>query len=51
MKPCSNHTKKKNELILYGNDPRAIDKKFFMTDKKLLDLEEFTKDKFMEKYK
>ena len=47
-KPYSNHTKKKNEFILYGNDPRAIDKKFFMTDKKLLDLEEFTKDKFME---
>ena len=36
------------ELILYGNNPKAIDKKFFMTDKKLLDLEEFTKDKFIE---
>ena len=40
--------KESNELILYGNNPKAIDKKFFMTDKKLLDLEEFTKDKFME---
>ena len=40
--------KEKNELILYGNNPKAIDKKFFMTDKKLLDLEEFTKDKFIE---
>ena len=38
----------KNELILYGNNPKAIDKKFFMTDKKLLDLEEFTKDKLKE---
>ena len=40
--------KEKNELILYGNNPKAIDKKFFMTDKKLLDLEEFTKDKLKE---
>ena len=38
----------KNELILYGNNPKAIDKKFFMTDKKLLDLEEYTKDKLKE---
>ena len=37
--------KEKNEFILYGNNPKAIDKKFFMTDKKLLDLEEYTKDK------
>ena len=41
-------SKEKNELILYGNNPKAIDKKFFMTDKKLLDLEEFTKDKLIE---
>ena len=41
-------SKEKNELILYGNNPKAIDKKFFMTDKKLLDLEEFTKDKLTE---
>ena len=40
--------KEKNELILYGNSPKAIDKKFFMTDKKLLDLEEYTKDKLTE---
>ena len=33
--------KEKNEFILYGNNPKAIDKKFFMTDKKLLDLEEY----------
>ena len=39
---------KTNDLILYGNNPKAIDKKFFMTDKKLFDLEEFTKDKFTE---
>ena len=38
----------KNEFILYGNNPKAIDKKFFLTDKKILDLEEFTKDKFIE---
>ena len=40
--------KEKNEFILYGNNPKAIDKKFFMTDKKLLDLEEYTKDKLKE---
>ena len=48
IKPYKNNPIETNELILYGNDPRAIDKKFFMTDKKLLDLEEFTKDKFIE---
>ena len=40
--------KEKDNFILYGNNPKAIDKKFFMTDKKLLDLEEFTKDKLKE---
>ena len=40
--------KEKNDFILYGNNPKAIDKKFFMTDKKLLDLEEYTKDKLKE---
>ena len=34
--------------ILYGDNPRAIDKKFIMTDKKLLDLEEYTKAKILE---
>ena len=48
FKSFSSLNKEKNELILYGNNPKAIDKKFFMTDKKLLDLEEFTKDKFIE---
>ena len=48
IKSNSSLKKESNELILYGNNPKAIDKKFFMTDKKLLDLEEFTKDKFME---
>ena len=48
IKNNSSLKKESNELILYGNNPKAIDKKFFMTDKKLLDLEEFTKDKFME---
>ena len=48
IKSNSSFKKESNELILYGNNPKAIDKKFFMTDKKLLDLEEFTKDKFME---
>ena len=48
IKNNSSLKKESNELILYGNNPKAIDKKFFMTDKKLLDLEEFAKDKFME---
>ena len=48
IKSNSSLKKESNELILYGNNPKAIDKKFFMTDKKLLDLEEFAKDKFME---
>ena len=48
IKSNSSFKKESNELILYGNNPKAIDKKFFMTDKKLLDLEEFAKDKFME---
>ena len=48
LKSLSSINKEKNDLILYGNNPKAIDKKFFMTDKKLLDLEEFTKDKFKE---
>ena len=48
IKSNSSLKKESNELILYGNNPKAIDKKFFMTEKKLLDLEEFTKDKFME---
>ena len=43
-----NKETKSNDFILYGNNPKAIDKKFFMTDKKLLDLEEFTRDKFNE---
>ena len=37
-----------NEFFLYGNNPREIDKKFIMTDKKLLDLEEYTKEKIVE---
>ena len=37
-----------NELFLYGNNPREIDKKFILTDKKLLDLEEYTKEKIVE---
>ena len=48
IKPVSTLSKEKCELILYGNNPKEIDKKFFMTDKKLLDLEEFTRDKLTE---
>ena len=44
----NNKSENNNELILYGNNPRAIDKKFILTDKKLLDLEEFTKAKILE---
>ena len=37
-----------SELIMYGNNPIAIDKKFLMTDKKISDLEEYTKEKLIE---
>ena len=43
-----NDNNNNNDLILYGNNPKAIDKKFIMTDKKLLDLEEYTKEKIIE---
>ena len=42
------NTNNNNELILYGNNPKEIDKKFIITDKKILDLEEYTKDKILE---
>ena len=44
----NNNNIKNNELILYGNNPREIDKKFILTDKKILDLEEYTKEKIVE---
>ena len=43
-----NNIKNNNELFLYGNNPREIDKKFIMTDKKILDLEQYTKGKIVE---
>ena len=37
-----------NELLLYGDNPREIEKKFIMTDQKIFDLEEYTKEKIEE---
>ena len=42
------NNKNNEELLLYGNNPREIDKKFLLTDKKILDLEEYTKGKILD---